>query len=570
MKHTKLTAVAMAAALGMGCLPLNVLAADSYKEAEKAAVTKAIETFCARYAEGLEKNTGSVQNSSNIQLMLSEEGSTMLNLASDTDLSWLNSVTLNMKNGFTKESSAQSFDLNVNGNKICTLNCYVDVPEAAVYINIPELNEGYIKADLVDVDTTDSDDTASLHAQMQYSDLLQNYFNGLENLPDADTLQAVLERYSSIIIDHVTEQGSSSKKASAGDVEEQFTVLEAELDQPAAAGMVQEMLETAKEDKDLESVVKTLAELSDQDFSYEDFLMSLEDMETELSEDYDLETDTEEPEEETSTEENIDEDEAPADIAEGGCVQTELASENTFILRSYVNGKGEIAGRELSAKEGRGETALLKYLKTENDSQKGFLLSIGEDTDGFTMEGSGTEEAGTLNGYYTVSSGGEELAMVDVVGLDTEAFKDGYLKGGFYLSGTGEGENDALNGMLLSFTSDSTKDKLDVNASLSIQNTYLGTIYFTSENKEDIDLPDKDSIKDVYDFSKEEDIEKYVAGMDMDTIMENLDVAGMPEGWLEDMTGEAEEESELNDLTWDIETETGDELMQLQTTEDAE
>ena len=62
--------------------------------------------------------------------------------------------------------------------------------------------------------------------------------------------------------------------------------------------MVQEMLETAKKDKDLESIVKTLAELSDQDFSYEDFLMSLEDMETELSEDYDLETDTEEPEEE--------------------------------------------------------------------------------------------------------------------------------------------------------------------------------------------------------------------------------------------------------------------------------
>ena len=569
MKHTKLTAVAMAAALGMGCLPLNVLAADSYKEAEKSAVTKAIETFCARYAEGLEKNTGSVQNSSNIQLMLSEEGSTMLNLASDTDLSWLNSVTLNMKNGFSKDSSAQSFDLNVNGNKICTLNCYVDVPESAVYINIPELNEGYIKADLVDVGTTDSDDTDSFQAQMQYADLLQNYFNGMENLPDADTLQSVLERYSNIIIDHVVEQGSSSKKASAGDVEEQFTVLEAELDQPAASGMVQEMLETAKEDKDLESIVKTLAELSDQDFSYEDFLMSLEDMETELSEDYDTETDTEEPEEETSTEEDVDKDVAPAGIAEGGCVQTELASENTFILRSYVNGKGEIAGREISAKEGRGETALLKYLKTENDSQKGFLLSVGVDTDGFTLEGSGTEEAGTLNGYYTVSSGGEELAMVDVVGLDTQALKDGYLKGSFYLSGTGD-EDAALNGMLLSFTSDSTKDKLDVNASLSVQNTYLGTIYFTSEDKEDPDLPDKNSIKDVYDFSKEEDIQEYMAGMDMDTIMENLDIAGMPEGWLEDTTGETEDESELNDLIWDTETETGDKLMQLQTTEEAE
>ena len=565
MKRTKITAIVMAATMGIGCLPFKVLAADSYKEAEKAAVTKAIETFCTHYEKDLEKNTGAVQNVSNIQLMLSEEGSTMLNLVSGTDLSWLNSITLDMKNGFSENSAAQSFDLYINGNKICTLNCYVDVPDSAVYINIPELNEGYIKAELVDVGSTDGNNTDSFHVQMQYADLLKSYFNGMENLPDADTLQAVLERYSNIIIDHVMEQGSSSKKASAGNVEEQFTVLEAELDQPAAVGMVREVLETAKSDKNLESIVKTLAELSNQDFTYEDFLMSLEDMETELSGDYDVKTDNE-GQEETVAEETMEEDVASAGIAEGGCVQTELAGENTFILRSYVNGKGEIAGREISAKEGSGETALLKYLKTENDSQKGFLLSVGVDTDGFTLEGSGTEEAGTLNGYYTVSSGGEELAMVDVVGLDTEALNDGYLKGSFYLSGSSD-EDASLNGMLLSFTSDSTKDKLDVNASLSVQNTYLGTIYFTSEDKTDLELPDKESIKDLYDFSKEEDVQEYMALMDMDTIMENLDIAGMPEGWLEDMSGETEEETELNDLTWDIETETGDKLMQLKTTE---
>ena len=168
-------------------------------------VTKAIETFCTHYAKDLEKNTGAVQNVSNIQLMLSEEGSTMLNLASGTDLSWLNSVTLDMKNGFSEDYSAQSFDLYINGNKICTLNCYVDVPDSAVYINIPELNEGYIKAELVDADSTDNNDRNSFHAQIQYADLLQNYFNGMENLPDADTLQAVLERYSDIMIDHVAE-----------------------------------------------------------------------------------------------------------------------------------------------------------------------------------------------------------------------------------------------------------------------------------------------------------------------------------------------------------------------------
>ena len=114
----------------------------------------------------------------------------------------------------------------------------------------------------------------------------------------------------------------------------------------------------------------------------------------------------------------------------------------------------------------------------------------------------------------------------------------------------------------------STKNKLDVNASLSIQNTYLGTIYFASEDKAELDLPDKESIKDVYDFSKEEDIQEYTALMDMDTIMKNLDIAGMPEGWLEDLTGGLEKETDLNDLTWDTESETDDKLMQLQITEE--
>ena len=85
--------------------------------------------------------------------------------------------------------------------------------------------------------------------------------------------------------------------------------------------------------------------------------------------------------------------------------------------------------------------------------------------------------------------------MIDIVGLDTKALEDGYLKGSFYLSGIGDDTD--LNEMLLSFTSYSTKNKLDVNASLSIQNTYLGTIYFASEDKAELDLPDKESIKDV-------------------------------------------------------------------------
>lgn len=69
--RNKITAILVAAMLGTSAFPLNAMA-DSYKEAEKAAVTKAIESFCDYYAKALDKGD-SVKNSSSIDLNLSAE-----------------------------------------------------------------------------------------------------------------------------------------------------------------------------------------------------------------------------------------------------------------------------------------------------------------------------------------------------------------------------------------------------------------------------------------------------------------------------------------------------------------
>ena len=54
MKRKKITAILLASLMGISTVPANVWAADSYKETEKAAITKAIQTMCAEYAEDLE------------------------------------------------------------------------------------------------------------------------------------------------------------------------------------------------------------------------------------------------------------------------------------------------------------------------------------------------------------------------------------------------------------------------------------------------------------------------------------------------------------------------------------
>lgn len=391
--RNKTTAVLMATMLGISTFPLNAMA-DSYKEAEKAAITKTVENFCNYYAKALDHGD-SVKNSSSIDLNLSSEGSAVLADLSSLDLSWLNSANISMNNSFDKDSSAQSANLYVNGNKICTLNFYMDSSDSSFYINIPELNKGYIKGSLMDVGGNDTASDESLHMQMEAADILENYFTAKDKLPNADVLQKTLDKYAGIIIDNVVEQAGSTESVKAGDVEEELSVLTAEIDQYAAAEIVSEIEASAKEDEDLKSVIETLLSFSPgSDYTYDDFLMSLDDMKTSLAEDNDLESETGNGE---------------SDITPGGCYQTEKASAFKFTLNSYVDADGNIVGRQITAGEKEEEVPIFKCLKTKDGDKEGYILQIGEASEGILLEGSGTVDGNMLNGNYDISVGGEKM-----------------------------------------------------------------------------------------------------------------------------------------------------------------
>ena len=505
--RNKTTAVLMAAMLGISTFPLNAMA-DSYKEAEKAAITKTVENFCNYYAKALDYGD-SVKNSSSIDLNLSSEGSAVLADLSSLDLSWLNSANISMNNSFDKDSSAQSANLYVNGNKICTLNFYMDSSDSSFYINIPELNDGYIKGNLMDVYGNDTASDESLHMQME------------DKLPAADTLQKVLDKYVGIVIDNVVEQAGSTESVKAGDVEEELSVLTADVDQYAAAEIVSEIEASAKKDEDLKSVIETLLSFShSSDYTYDDFLMSLDDMKTSLAEDNDLESETGNDE---------------SDIAPGGCYQTEKASAFKFTLNSYVDADGNIVGRQITAGEKEDKTPVFRYLKTKDGDKEGYILQIGEASEGILLEGSGTVDGNMLNGNYDISVGGEKMLTLGITDHDLSLWKDGKIKGSYGISGITDGKFDGLG---LTFTVDGAEDKTNVRASLSVKGDYLGALSISSENKNQVTVPDKESMDKVYDFSSEKDVTAYTDSMDMETILNNLEKAGMPEGWLESLIGQ--------------------------------
>lgn len=517
--RNKTTAVLMAAMLGISTFPLNAMA-DSYKEAEKAAITKTVENFCNYYAKALDHGD-SVKNSSSIDLNLSSEGSAVLADLSSLDLSWLNSANISMNNSFDKDSSAQSANLYVNGNKICTLNFYMDSSDSSFYLNIPELNDGYIKGSLMDVGGNDTASEESLHMQMEAADILENYFTAKDKLPNADVLQKTLDKYAGIIIDNVVEQAGSTESVKAGDVEEELSVLTADVDQYAAAEIVSEIEASAKKDEDLKSVIETLLSFShSSDYTYDDFLMSLDDMKTSLAEDNDLESETGNGE---------------SDIAPGGCYQTEKASAFKFALNSYVDADGNIVGRQITAGEKEEEVPIFKCLKTKDGDKEGYILQIGEASEGILLEGSGTVDGNMLNGNYDISVGGEKMLTLGITDHDLSLWKDGKIKGSYGISGITDGKFDGLG---LTFTVDGAEDKTDVRASLSVKGDYLGSLSISSENKDQVTVPDKKSMDKVYDFSSEKDVTAYTDSMDMETILNNLEKAGMPEGWLESLIGQ--------------------------------
>lgn len=532
MKKKKITAAVMAAMIGISAFPFNAMA-SSYKEYAKENVTKTIENFCQHYAKTLDRGD-SIENSSSIDLNLSNEGSTLLNTLSSADISWINSANLSMDNSLKKDAAAQSANLYINGVKICTINLLMDSKDSSAYINIPEVSDGYVKANLEDISSKNEDNssTDSLHVNMQAADILENYFTAKETLPSADALQDIFEKYSEIVIDKLPEGDSSKETVTAGDVSEEQDIVTTEVDQKAAADIMEAIYSSAKDDSGLKELFDSF---STDDYTYENFIMSLDDMVTSLKGDYDKSSDTEDiapPETES--------------IAEGEPYGEALEDASEFILKTYWNGQ-DIVGSQLAVETSLGEEAVFKYLETSDGDKKGVLFNIAG-SEGISVEGSGTVSDNKLNGTYTFSSNNKDMMKINITDHDLSLWKDGNLKGTYELTGTTDG---SFNGMDVKLSLDGSETKSECRASLSVHGTYLGALTISSENKDSVIVPDKDSIEKIYDFTSESDVNDFTDSMNMDTVMENLDKAGMPENWLDNLvngTNSTPEETEAFEL----------------------
>lgn len=553
----KTTAICTAALLGTAVIPSTAFAADDYASIEKNAWAEEVKNMASSYAASIEESQALVSGmQSDISLKIEDSGRSLLGFVAPFDISWLNDITLANTVSFTDGKEGLLMKVLLNDNQICSLEYYLDPESQDVYMRIPELSDKYFKTNLKeaadqqasniesDIEELTPDDTdvdiPTDNFASAYSDsisLSASLMSDLSSaLPEASVIEALLDKYGSMLFDNLTEGESSQETLTAGDISQDCTVYEGQISSADAVKTATELLEAAKSDSDIESILNTWNDkLSSDENLYESFttavdkgLNALKDTDTSDSEDSYLST------------------------------------------KIWVDENGRIAGRALEIQEGDTTTPILTWQMPENGSDFGYLLTIAsDDINTYSLSGSGQIDGDKLNGTYELSLADSISAIIEVKDYDTVSAKESNLNGNYKItfpSSDTDNEDDYYSSILENFALvlDLNSEKDSGSVALSIENagSTLGTLSITGGAGEAVEIPDLASLKDVYDANNNDDMNAYAATLDFTSIMDNLSKAGVPDEVItyilsggsatEDSSDtEASENSETSDNTSD-------------------
>ena len=520
----KTTAICTAALLGTAVIPSTAFAADDYASIEKNAWAAAVKNMASSYAASIEESQALVSGmQSDISLKIEDSGRSLLGFVAPFDISWLNDITLANTVSFTDGKEGLLMKVLLNDNQICSLEYYLDPESQDVYMRIPELSDKYFKTNLKeaadqqasniesDIEELTPDDTdvdiPTDNFASAYSDsisLSASLMSDLSSaLPEASVIETLLDKYGSMLFDNLTEGESSQETLTAGDISQDCTVYEGQISSADAVKTATELLEAAKSDSDIESILNIWNDkLSSDENLYESFttavdkgLNALKDTDTSDSEDSYLST------------------------------------------KIWVDENGRIAGRALEIQEGDTTTPILTWQMPENGSDFGYLLTIAsDDINTYSLSGSGQIDGDKLNGTYELSLADSISAIIEVKDYDTVSAKEGNLNGNYKItfpSSDTDNEDDYYSSILENFALvlDLNSEKDSGSVALSIENagSTLGTLSITGGAGEAVEIPDLASLKDVYDTNNNDDMNAYAATLDFTSIMDNLSKAGVPD-----------------------------------------
>jgi len=482
MKQRKITAMILAAALSVSVNSGMVLA-DGYQEVEKAKMAEAIAELIEEYKPALESYTMDSSAQADISLALGETGRALLGMLVPVDISWANNIGLDMQT--TVEGSDQAIlgNLYLNDTDVLTIEMIMNQETMQSCMRIPELHDSYLLVDMA----------------MEEAEAFPMPEDPTELLPDAETLEKILTKYTDILFAGFEESVSRVETIDVEGVKMECTTMEDKRRAEDIQSVAENFLMTLQTDTDIKDLIEKWAALvpSETD-AYSEFRSSINEAINEVT-------------------------------------QNPLEDDGSYILsKIWLSKEDKIVGREIAlVAEGTENVLVIRYKAPETEESSALLLEMEVDGEALVLKGNGTITDGKLSGIYTVSMNGADMIAIEVKDQFTDEATG--ENGGSYrlavLEGIGAEEYESLGmfGLLLECYANQTNKQSQVYATIEMSGSPIVTIGIGGETCEALEIVDVAELENTLDTASEDDMVTYVTEMDWTPIIENFVEAGMPE-----------------------------------------
>lgn len=512
----KVTAVTAASALLIS--GGTTVLADSYQEAEKAALSRMTAGLAAYWDASVAQQEKAMAGSSAVmKLTLEDAGKSLLSmLAGGMDFSWLNHVSMDMKVAIQEGKEISDLELLLNDSPLCSMKLYMDLAEMTEYYQIPELSESWVKIPLMAAMELSEEEGAELfedEAQAQeYQQYMEEYQASMERwfrilsdftevLPDTETVTALADRYGNLVIDQMKESSALEETLSVEGISEACTAYESEVTEEDFLAMTTSVLETAKEDQELKGLLEKWAEAGDAEL-YSQFQESVNELLAEASE--------QEPSEENSI---------------------------MFTSKVWTNDKGMIKGREIGISDGTQVVPLLTWKSPSADGTSALLIELSADDSSLTLTGTGQTAENLLNGEYVFAIDGVKTAVIQAenVTANQENLAAGAFEGTYtvsFLADEASAEPNPLAAfeLVVYISSDTASGNSQMDFTLVNSGAPLLSLSLTGGYADTpLEAPDPSLLDAALDLSQADGEAAYTAGIDAAAIVNNAVAAGVPE-----------------------------------------
>ena len=416
---------------------------------------KNLETLKA-HTSNIAQFTGVGSSNNAISLTFTDDGKSFMD---SKEANWINTLFLDMNSSSDETRAHSSGTLSINDTKIISFETLTELPGNEIFLKLSDFSNLYIKT----------------NSNSNYMKLFRS------SSPDMDAVNAVVGRYGDIIIDNIDKVEKGKESVTVGETTTEYTTYVVTIDSETSTNIARKTAATAREDSDLEKLIRSSAEESgeDADAAYADFLAKLDE----------------------------------AENREDDAENTVLAT-----MTLYVDKKGEVCGRRYVDMEKPDEVNY--YLTAWNGKNFESEVSLATDDGQLYITGSGSRDGDKISGDYTVRSGDILVANIRVDEFDKKAVKDGKLIGSFtftpgkdYIDETGENPMMASLRYKIDLTSES--GKMDFDITIFSDDAHLATLKINSTALDGGEVP---SVGD----DEKVDFNAWMKAVDLDYISDTI------------------------------------------------